>query len=208
MNGRAVAELPRALALPGGDVELREMGAADEAALLVFGQTLPPHDLLFLPRDISHPKVLAAWIQEASRANGMTSVVASRDGRIVGNVTVVRDALSWSPHLCEIRLVVLPEMRGQGLGRILAETGFALAVNAGAEKLVAQATVDQTAAIAVFEMMGYRAEALLRDHVKDRAGATHDIVMLSLDVAEAEARSGSLRPQPVGRMMSFRSRPR
>ena len=76
----------------------------------------------------------------------MRSIVAVLDGRIVGNVTVVADPLSWSPHVAEIRLVILPEMRGQGLGRVLAETGFALAVGGGAEKVVAQATVDQVAA--------------------------------------------------------------
>jgi hypothetical protein len=43
-------------------------------------------------------------------------------------------------------------------------------------------TADQTSAIAVFEEMGFQAEALLRDHVRDQSGEKHDIVILSHDV--------------------------
>ena len=179
--------LPRTVALDDGDVELRAMRPADADAVLTFGRALPPHDLLFLPRDISHPKVLAAWVAEVERGS-IVSVLAVRRGVVLGNVTIVSDPLSWSPFVAEIRLVILPEMRGRGLGRVLAETGVSIAIAGGAEKLVAQATVDQGAAIAVFEQQGYKAEALLRDHVRDREGVKHDIVMLSLDVAQSEAR--------------------
>ncbi len=36
--------------------------------------------------------------------------------------------------------------------------------------------------IALFEEMGFRAEAMLRDHVRDADGGKHDIAVLSLDV--------------------------
>ena len=49
-------------------------------------------------------------------------------------------------------------------------------------------TADQQAAIAVFEGMGFKPEALLRDHVRDSDGQKHDIVILSHDVAEFQAR--------------------
>ena len=44
-------------------------------------------------------------------------------------------------------------------------------------------TVDQTAAIGVFEELGFRAEAVLQKHVKDRAGRFHDLALLSHDVS-------------------------
>jgi len=49
-------------------------------------------------------------------------------------------------------------------------------------------TVDQRGAIAVFEGMGFRAEAFLHDHVKDREGRKHDVVILSHDVAGFQSR--------------------
>jgi hypothetical protein len=48
-------------------------------------------------------------------------------------------------------------------------------------------TVDQTGAIALFEALGFRAEALLRDHVRDRSGRKHDIVVLGHNVAQVRA---------------------
>ena len=54
--------LPRSLQLGGSTLELTRMQADDAAALAAFAAALPPHDLLFLRRDISHPKVVAACL--------------------------------------------------------------------------------------------------------------------------------------------------
>ena len=45
-------------------------------------------------------------------------------------------------------------------------------------------TLDQKGAIATFESLGFRPEALLRDHVKDRQGGLHDLIMMSHRVAD------------------------
>jgi RimJ/RimL family protein N-acetyltransferase len=177
---------PRRVATEAGEIEFRLMSQADEAAVLEFAQKLPVHDLLFLPRDISEPKVLAAWVKEIERG-AITSLLAVKAGKVVGCGTLVRDPHSWSPHVGEIRNVVSPEVRGQGVGRALSQEIFALALGAGLEKLVVQMTVDQTGAIAIFEGMGFKAEALLRDHVKDKGGNKHDIVVLGHNVAQVRA---------------------
>jgi RimJ/RimL family protein N-acetyltransferase len=177
---------PRRVVTEAGEIEFRLMSQADEAAVLDFARQLPVHDLLFLPRDISEPKVLAAWIKEIERG-AITSLLAVKAGRVVGCGTLVRDPLSWSPHVGEIRNVVATEVRGQGVGRALTQEIFALALGAGLEKLVVQMTVDQTGAIAIFEGLGFKAEALLRDHVKDKAGKKHDIVVLGHNVAQVRA---------------------
>jgi RimJ/RimL family protein N-acetyltransferase len=177
---------PRHVKTDAGDIEIRLMSRADEAAVLAFAQALPTHDLLFLPRNISQPKVLSAWIGEIERG-AITSILAVRGGRVVGCGTLVRDPHSWSPHVGEIRMVVASEVRGQGVGRALSQETFALALSAGLEKLSVQMTVDQRAAIALFEGLGFRAEALLRDHVRDVDGKTHDIVVLGHNIAQVQA---------------------
>jgi len=174
---------PRQITTEAGPVELRLMSQADEAAVLEFARQLPTHDLLFLPRNISEPKVLSAWIKEIERG-AITSLLAVKAGKVVGCGTLVRDPHSWSPHVGEIRNVVSTDVRGQGVGRALTQEIFALALEGGLEKLVAQMTVDQSGAIAIFEGLGFRAEALLHDHVQDRAGRKHDIVVLGHNVAQ------------------------
>ena len=174
---------PRMMETDVGEIELRLMTRADEDAVLAFARKLPTHDLLFLPRNISEPKVLSAWISEIERG-AIISLLAIWSESVVGCGTVVRDPHSWSPHVGEIRMVVLPEVRGTGVGRVLSQETFALALGAGLEKLTAQMTVDQKGAIALFESLGFKAEALLRDHVRDAAGKKHDIVVLGHNVAQ------------------------
>ena len=154
--------------------------------MLAFAQQLSPHDLLFLRRDISQPKVVAAWMEATQRGRHHHAAGDAR-GEVVGCATIVRDALSWSRHVGEMRVIVEAAMRGKGLGQKLTQECFAVALEMGLEKMTAQMTVDQRGAIAVFEGLGFRAEALLHDHVKDRDGKKHDIVILSHDVARFQA---------------------
>jgi RimJ/RimL family protein N-acetyltransferase len=177
---------PRHVKTDAGDIEFRLMAASDEAAVLDFAQKLPTHDLLFLPRNISEPRVLSAWIKEIDRG-AITSLLAIKDGKVVGCGTLVRDPHSWSPHVGEIRMVVSSDVRGQGVGRALSQETFALALGAGLEKLSVQMTVDQQGAITLFESLGFKAEALLRDHVRDVDGRKHDIVVLGHNVAQVRA---------------------
>ena len=81
-------------------------------------------------------------------------------------------------------MVVSQDVRGQGVGRALSQETFALALGAG---LSVQMTVDQRGAITLFESLGFKAEALLRDHVRDVDGKTHDIVVLGHNVAQVRA---------------------
>lgn len=174
---------PRKVMTEGGEIEFRHMTVADETAVLEFARKLPVHDLLFLPRNISEPKVMSAWVKELDRGT-IVSLLAIKDGRVVGCGTIVRDALSWSPHVGEIRMVISSDLRGLGVGRALSNETFAQALVIGLEKITAQMTVDQTGAIAIFEGLGFKAEALLRDHVRDMEGKTYDIVMLGHNVAQ------------------------
>ena len=116
---------PRHVKTDAGDIEFRLMSRSDEAAVLAFAQKLPTHDLLFLPRNISQPKVLSAWINEIERG-AIVSLVAIKGGTVVGCGTLVRDPHSWSPHVGEIRMVVSQDVRGQGVGRALSQETFAM----------------------------------------------------------------------------------
>ena len=179
---------PRRVDSGGSPVEIARMGAADRDALVAFVATLPAHDLLFLPRDIGHPKVVDAWVR-ALDSGDLTSLVASDGAAMVGCTAIFTDELSWSRHVGELRVLVSPAWRGKGLGRVLIQECFAQALELGLKKLVAQMTTDQRGAIAVFEELGFRAEALLSRHVADRSGTLHDLVLLSHDVAAVEARN-------------------
>jgi L-amino acid N-acyltransferase YncA len=177
---------PRQVPFDTGTVTLRYMTAADAEVALAFARALSPHDLLFLRRDITRPEAVDIWMKGIERGR-ITTIVAEDGGQVHGYATIDRGDLTWSPHVAELRVMVAAAMRGKGLGRLLTQEAFAIALGLGIEKMVAQMTLDQKGAIAVFEEMGFRPEALLRDHVKDRDGKTHDLLILSLDVAKFQA---------------------
>jgi L-amino acid N-acyltransferase YncA len=56
----------------------------------------------------------------------------------------------------------------------------------GVRKMIAQMTLEQTAAMAVFRRLGFTSEALLPDHVIDAAGQTHDLLVMARRVESAE----------------------
>jgi L-amino acid N-acyltransferase YncA len=177
-----VRTYPANLRIKDGEVTVRYMTPADSQAMLAFARSLPEHDLLFLRRDITQPEVVERWAKGIEQG-GMTTVLADAAGQVVGYATIDRSEISWSRHVAELRVMVGPSMRGKGLGRLLTQEAFAIALGLGIEKMVAQMTLDQKGAIEVFEGIGFRPEALLKDQVKDRAGKKHDLLVLTHEVA-------------------------
>ena len=130
---------------------------------------------------------VAAWLS-AIEADEIDSLVAEDDGAIVATAALVRDPLSWSAHVGEVRLLVAPGRRGSGLGSDLLQGIFIIARERGLAKLIARMTVDQAGSIALFEGVGFRAEAMLKDQVRGADGQSHDLAILSYDAARVAAR--------------------
>lgn len=165
---------------------IRRFTADDQPAMIAFAQQMPEHDLLFLGRDLKHPRVVAAWV-EAMTAGYIDGLVAEEDGKLVGTAALVCDPLGWSAHVGEVRLLVAPSRRGAGVGRDLLEGIYVIARERRLAKLVANMTPDQIGSVMLFESLGFRAEALLRDHVRDSDGRPHDLAILSADIARDPA---------------------
>ncbi|HJU09638.1 MAG TPA: GNAT family N-acetyltransferase [Candidatus Binataceae bacterium] len=172
---------PREIRVGDEMLTLRYMIAADRDAMVAFAQALPAHDLLFLRRDITRPDMVDLWLEDINRER-ITTILAEHAGVIVGYATVDRGDVTWSPHVAELRVMVASSMRRRGLGRVLTMEAFRIALDRGVEKMVAQMTTDQEGAIAVFETLGFRTEALLRNHVKDREGQKLDLLIMAHDV--------------------------
>ncbi len=179
--------LPATITLDGTTLLLRNAEPGDAPALLAFARGLPAHDLLFLRRDITSLPQVEALLRDATTGLAVTILVL--DGtEVVGYANVGSDGLSWTRHVRELRILVAERMRGRQLGRLLIEQAFAIAKAQGARKMIAQMTVDQRAAIAVFRRMGFEPEARLRSQVIDRDDHLHDLQIMGLDVDAFEAR--------------------
>lgn len=186
----SIRTYPETRTVGNRQVTLRLMTSNDKTAVLAFARSLPEHDLLFLRRDITEESAVDAWVNEI--AGGlMTTIIATAGDAILGYASIERNRLRWSAHVAELRVMISESMRGKGLGRTLTQEAFAIALASGIEKMVAQMTLDQKGAIATFEGIGFKPEALLRDHVKDRAGNKHDLLVLSHEVARFESQTAA-----------------
>jgi L-amino acid N-acyltransferase YncA len=163
-------------------VTIRPFNQSDHAQVAAFFERVPEDDRAFLKEDVINPAEVEAWLDRLNPATEIM-IVATTPDRIVGTAVLAREAHGWARHVGEIRIVADPATRRLGLGHVLAETIFALAVRLGLEKIVAQMMADQEGAIRVFEVLGFRAEATLRNHVRDRYGHKHDLLIMANDLA-------------------------
>jgi len=171
-------EFPMRVNLQGRNLVLRPLGAEDRQPLLAFAQELGEDDLLFLQRDITQPAKVDAWIKDDAEGK-LATVVASEKGAIVGFATFELGRLRWTRHVAELRVVVAEAARGSGVGRLLLELAFELALDVGATKIIARMTPEQSGAVRLFQRLGFEQEAVLRDHALGAGGLTHDLLVLA-----------------------------
>lgn len=154
------------------------MSPDDGTAVLAFARKLSPHDILYMRRDITVPAGIDMWLRDLESGR-IHSILAWQGNTVMGYATINLSDLEWTQHIADLRVSVASEARGCGLGRALAREAFNMALDLGIEKIFARMTPDQTAARTLFQELGFEPEALLRDHVKDRQGQYHDLLMMA-----------------------------
>lgn len=170
---------PKTVLLKNGrEVVIRPLREEDEHALRDFYLTLTPKDRRYLKHDVTNPKLVHDWTHNIDY-NRVVPLVAEDSGSIVAAATLHRNPHSWSPHVGEIRLVTHKDLRRSGLGMLMAKEIFSIATFLRLEKVVAEMVEDQTAAIRIFEKMGFEREALLRNQVIDHDQQQRNLVIMS-----------------------------
>jgi L-amino acid N-acyltransferase YncA len=153
---------------------IRPPTADDLDALMEFFARVPEGERAFFKEQVLDRPTVERWLTEDSGRRG----IAVEDGQVAGYVAVAR-LTGWSDHVGEVRLVIDPGQRGRGLGRALARWALAQALDCGLSKLYVEVVAEQEGAVAMFGALGFTAEGLLRDHVRDQAGNLRDLVLLA-----------------------------
>jgi L-amino acid N-acyltransferase YncA len=162
-------------------MDIRAPSGADLDALMGFFERVPESERTFFKEPVLDRATVEGWLL-AER--GRRGLALDDDGRVIGYVAIVRLS-GWSDHVGEVRLVVDPEQRGKGVGRALARWALLQALEAGLTKLTVEVVAEQEGAVAMFGSLGFTAEGLLRDHVRDRDGTLRDLILLSHSVEDA-----------------------
>jgi len=133
--------------------------------------------------DVRSDQAIDRWAQEVQ--DGHTLGVLAFDGEtMIGYCSVDTNELPWTSHTGEIRMSTALAYRGLGIGRVLAHEVFAIARAHGLEKIWSRMAGGQRASQNVFESLGFHAEAVLSDFVKNEDGLTEDLVVMSYDAGK------------------------
>jgi ribosomal protein S18 acetylase RimI-like enzyme len=163
-------------------VDYRPLTPDLRGAAEAFAGAIPERDKGFIDPFLFYQVAVNSWTQ-ATPARRIAAVDTDGESdRIVGLVTVIPGS-GWQAHVGEFRIVVLPDVRGRGIGQALIDRGLALAAELGLRKVTIEIIASNDAGLALFERNGFVREALLARHVRDGAGNLQDLVLLSHELA-------------------------
>ncbi len=167
----------------GMEVLVRPLEKMDGPALLSFFRALPEWDRLFLKEDVTRPEVIDRWMAELD-FDRVLSIVAEKDGAIIGDAKLLLNPYGWQRHMAEILCVVSRPHQRKGLGTSLMRELLAHAVERGVLKVSVNLMDTQKSAQKAFERIGFIKEAELKDFVTDVGGNLHGLVVMVNDVSE------------------------
>ncbi|NJM09256.1 GNAT family N-acetyltransferase [Candidatus Gracilibacteria bacterium] len=163
----------------GRRVTIRRLSEQDRTNLQLFGMSLPTDDLLYLEDDFQSPEIITRLINAHAAENWRQIVAVLDDGTIAG-YSALRRLPGWSSHVGDIRLLVGSEWRRSGLGVGLARAIVESAPDLGLSKLMVDMIAEQSSGRAIFERLGFRIEGTLIDHVRDRQGMPHNLLVMAI----------------------------
>jgi len=159
-------------------MNISPLSPADVGRVVAFFERIPEGDRTFFKEPVTGAATVEGWLSD-----GSTRLLAVDGDDVVGYAAVI-PGVGWSSHVGELRLVVDPNRRREGLGAALAKAALAAALTGGRSKVVVEAIATQDATIALFAGLGFQPEALLVDHVRDAGGELHDLMVLALQADE------------------------
>lgn len=155
-------------------MEILPLSAELTGPLEDFFLRVPESDHNSFAEDVLSPGVVQSWLGDTRAHRALAC-----DGDAVIGYVALLPQVGWSSHVGNLRVVVDPAARGKGVGRELARHGLLASIERGLSKTVVEVVVDAVPAIGMFEAIGFEPEALLRDHVRDKSGELHDLVVLA-----------------------------
>lgn len=163
-------------------IVIRRAAPGDAAALVALARSIAAEPGAWLLTD-------AAWRSVAdergylravrSSSHAAVLVAATPAGELVGRLSIARDQHPSSPHVADLGVMVAAAQRRQGVGRALLDAAAGWARDVGITKLELHVFPHNTAAIALYEQLGYEREGYRRAHYV-RAGELVDTVVMAL----------------------------
>jgi RimJ/RimL family protein N-acetyltransferase len=163
--------------------EVRRAVPGDAATLVELARTIgaEPEGWLITDGDWRTASEERRYLRAVRRHPHAAVFVAEGPEGIIGRLSVARDPHPASDHVADLGLMVAKDRRRQGVGRALMEAAERWAQEVGVRKLELHVFPHNTAAIALYETLGYEREGLRRAHYR-RTGGFLDAILMAKEI--------------------------
>lgn len=176
------------LTTDGDQYSVRPMQASDGEALLEFFRGVPASDRFYLKEDVTSPAVIERWVEYLDYSRALP-LIATKDGKIIGDGTLHHSRSGARRHVAEVRVVVHPDYRNLGVGRGLLRCLTEIAHQKDIDKLTFEiVSGTEEPARRAAHALGFAPVAILPGHVQDIDGIPHDLVIMELNVSDVVGR--------------------
>lgn len=176
---------PKAVQLHNGEeVIIRRLAPDDESELLRFMKSLPARERVYFRDDVTNPKVINGWCNE-SRRDKIIPLIATKDDKIVASWSMHMRDHGWTRHLADLRGIIHPKLRRQGLGALMVYELLSLSKRMDVERVVIELVKPQQKLLKHFEGIGFSVVAILSNWIKDTKGKYQDLHILSMQLEPA-----------------------
>jgi GNAT superfamily N-acetyltransferase len=183
-------KFPKVVTLKDGKkATLRPLRRDDEKDFHKLFLDIPEPERMFIKHRVTDLEVIRDWCRNIDYGRNLP-MVALIGGKIIGDATLHQQLGGWKRHVGRVSVLVHPDFRGRGLARALVGEIIEIARSASLEKVEAEFYGEKEAAIKRFAMLGFSQLLRLEDYVKDMQAATHDYVLMGLELKTDEEYAG------------------
>lgn len=165
----------------GTEVHIREITPDDIDRSYAFFLDLPEEDRAYLRVDVTDRDIVEMRIRHAD-AERVTRLVAVVGDRIVADGALELEAPGWKHQPAELRMIVAHDYQRRGLGMLMARELFFLATRRQIDEIIARYLAPQKAARRILHKLGFKKEAVLRDHAIDLNGRKQDMIIMHCNI--------------------------
>jgi hypothetical protein len=164
----------------GTKVTLRDLHLDDLDRLMKFFPGPPANDRKYLRVDVTKRHVVARLRRvETGDVPDRRPHDQHRRRRRPGTLGRAVEQASG-----EIRLIIARPFQHKGLGTIMVRELYFIAFQKKLETIIVRMMRPQVGAQHIFRKLGFREETLLPDYVKDIAGTTQDLVIMTCNIKD------------------------
>lgn len=142
---------------------LRPRREEDYHSLEEFFSSIPDEDMLIFREDVSSNEPMKSWFINENYKKDFQLTAFYRD-ELISKGTIHREGVYWQ-NAGEVKLIVKPEYRGQGIGSIMFNALLNEIFNMKINKVIVRFSADNLSFIKILNNYGFKAETVLKSYI-------------------------------------------